>query len=312
MIYSRIAATGAYLPTRIVSNDELSKTVDTSDTWIVERTGISQRHIANDAETTVFMGCAAAQQALDTAGLLAQDIDMIIVASCTSEKNFPSTACLIQEALGVPPCPAFDVQAACSGFLYALNVADQSIRSGQAARVLLIGTEVMTRLVDWNDRRTCVLFGDGAGAVLLEASTVPGLVRVNLGADGRHKEVLYVDRKPECRIQMQGNVLYKVAVQVLDKALRQLLFDTGTDLASIDWMIPHQANVRMIQATAEKLGLPMERVIITLNQHANTSAASIPLALDWGIRQHSIVRGQRLLFEAVGAGLTWGAALLDY
>ncbi len=312
MIYTRIASTGAYLPTRIVSNDELAQSVDTSNTWIVERTGIEQRHIANPSETTVFMGTEAAKQALETAGLDASDLDMIVVATCSAEKNFPSTACMIQEALGIPMIPAFDIQAACSGFLYGLSVVDQFIRSAQAKRILLIGTEVMTRLVDWNDRKTCVLFGDGAGAVLLEANELPGIVKIQLGADGRHKDVLYVDKSPECFIQMQGNVLYKVAVQVLDKALRQLLDDTQTDLSTIDWMIPHQANARMIQATAEKLGLPFERAMITLNQHANTSAASIPLALDWGIRQQKIKRGQRLLFEAIGAGLTWGTALLQY
>ena len=312
MIYTRIASTGSYLPTRIVLNDELAQSVDTSNAWIVERTGIEQRHIANAQETTVFMGAEAAKQALEIAGISASDIDMIIVASCTAEKAFPSTACLIQEALGVASIPAFDIQAACSGFMYALSVSDQFIRSGQAKRVLLIGVEVMTSLVDWTDRRTCVLFGDGAGAVLLEASETPGLIKIQLGADGRHKDVLYVDKGPGCFVQMQGNVLYKVAVQVLDKALRQLLDDTKTDLSSIDWMIPHQANARMIQATAEKLGLPFERVMITLNQHANTSAASIPLALDWGIRNQKIKRGQHLLFEAIGAGLTWGTGLVKY
>nr|MBP6104793.1 ketoacyl-ACP synthase III [Gammaproteobacteria bacterium] len=296
MIYTRIASTGSYLPARRVSNDELAQSVDTSHAWILERTGIEQRHIANDQETTVFMGTEAAKQALETAGVSASDIDMIIVASCTAEKIFPSTACLIQEALGVASIPAFDIQAACSGFIYALNVSDHFIRSGQAKRVLLIGVEVMTRLVDWTDRRTCVLFGDGAGAVLLEASEAPGILKIQFGAEGRHKEVLYMDKAPGSFIQMQGNVLYKVAVQVLDKAIRQLLDDTNTELSSIDWMIPHQANARMIQATAEKLGLPFERVMITLNQHANTSAASIPLAFDWGIRQQKIKRGQHLLF----------------
>ncbi len=312
MIYTRIASTGAYLPTRMVSNDELAQSVDTSHAWILERTGIEQRHIANAQETTVFMGTEAAKQALETAGISASDVDMIIVASCTAEKIFPSIACLIQEALGVASIPAFDIQAACSGFIYALNVSDHFIRSGQAKRVLLIGVEVMTRLVDWTDRRTCVLFGDGAGAVLLEASEAPGILKIQLGAEGRHKEVLYADKTPGSFIQMQGNVLYKVAVQVLDKAIRQLLDDTNTELSSIDWMIPHQANARMIQATAEKLGLSFERVMITLNQHANTSAASIPLALDWGIRQQKIKRSQRLLFEAIGAGLTWGTALVQY
>ena len=323
MIYSKILSTGSYLPKRIVSNETLSTQVDTSHAWIVERTGIEQRHIADISETVVFMGAEAAKQALNKAGLKATDIDLIVVATCTPDKVFPSSACLIQASLGVS-CAAFDVQAVCSGFIYGLCVVDQFIKTGQAKRALLIGSEAMSRLVDWTDRRTCVLFGDGAGAVILEASDTPGVLCTRLGADGAYQDVLYTNgsgydgfgragtEEASPYIQMQGNLLYKIAVKVLDKALHEILEEQHMTLSEIDWLIPHQANLRMIQTTIEKLGLPMEKVIITLDKQGNTSAASIPLALDWGIEQQKIKRGQRLLLEAIGGGLTWGTALVNY
>lgn len=312
MIYSKIVSTGSYLPQRVLSNEALSTQLETSHAWIVERTGIEQRHIADTAETVVFMGTTAAQRALDKAGLKAADIDLVVVATCTADKVFPSSACLIQAGLGIPPCAAFDLQAVCSGFLYGLSVVDQFIKTGQAKRALLIGSEVMSRLVDWTDRRTCVLFGDGAGALILEASHKPGVLCSRLGADGTYQDVLYTNKEPGSFLQMQGNLLYKTAVKVLDKALCEILEAHRLGPADIDWFIPHQANLRMIQTTVEKLGLPMEKVIITVDKQGNTSAASIPLALDWGIEQQKIKPGQRLLFEAIGGGLTWGTALVNY
>lgn len=311
-MYSKIVATGAYLPEKSVTNDDLANTIDTSHEWIVERTGIESRHIANEEETVVVMGQRAAQQALDRAGWSADDIDMVVVATCTPDKTFPSTACLIQQALGIPPCGAFDVQAVCSGFIYGLSVVDQFIRNGKAKRVLLVGVEKMSKVLDWQDRSTCILFGDGAGAVLLEASETPGILDTQLSADGNHKEVLFLDKEPESTVQMQGNALFKLAVNLLDKAAVSMLEANQLEGSQIDWFIPHQANVRIIKATAEKLGLPMEKVILTLAKQGNTSAASIPLALDSGIQSGQLKRGQLLLLEAIGGGLTWGTALVRY
>jgi len=313
MIFSKIVSTGAYLPQKIVTNDDLAKTIETSDEWIVGRTGIRKRHLSDESETTVEMGCRAAKQALETAELSAKDIDMIVVATTTPDKNFPSTACLIQEKLGIPPCPAFDMQgAACSGFVYGVSVIDQFIRNGMVKRVLLIGSETLSRVVDWTDRKTCILFGDGAGAVIFEASAIPGIIGTRLSADGRQKDILFLDNTPDACMQMQGNSLFKFAVNILDKVAIQTLEEHNLSIGDIDWLIPHQANVRIIQATAEKLGLSMERVILTLADHGNTSAASIPIALDRGIRDHKIQRGQLLLLEAIGGGLTWGTALIRY
>jgi 3-oxoacyl-[acyl-carrier-protein] synthase-3 len=311
-LFTRIQATGAYLPATILSNAELSKRVDTSDEWIVERTGIKQRHIANATETTSQMGIVAAQQALETAGITGAEVDMVVVATCTPDKIFPSTACLIQQALNIPPCPAFDIQAACSGFIYGLSVVDQFIRAGTVKRALLIGSEVMSRIVDWQDRRTCILFGDGAGAVLLEASATPGILSSELGADGRQKDILFVDNQPGSYIQMQGNSVFRLAVNMLDQEAQKALKSNQLTVKEIDWLVPHQANIRIIKATAEKLGLPMEKVVLTLQDHGNTSGASIPLALDAAIREGKIQRGQHLLLEAFGGGLTWGTALIKY
>lgn len=312
MIYTRIVSTGAYLPKASLSNAELSKTVDTSHEWIVDRTGIESRYIANTDETTTMMGVWAAKQALETASILPEEIDMIVVATCTPDKFFPSTACLIQQELGIPNCAAFDISAACSGFMYGLSVVDQFVRSGIAKRPLLIGTEAMSRVLDWKDRRTCILFGDGAGAVLLEASETPGILGTHINADGRQKEILYLDNLPDASIHMQGNAVFKLAVKRLDEIAGNMLATHNLSIADLDWLVPHQANIRIIKATAEKLGLPMEKVIITLPSQGNTSAASVPLALDYGVRSGKIKRGQHLLLEAFGGGLTWGSALIRY
>jgi 3-oxoacyl-[acyl-carrier-protein] synthase-3 len=312
MIFSRILATGTYLPKTILSNDDIAKRVDTSHEWILERTGIEARHIAEDFETTASMGACAARSALQIAQISTKEIDMVIVATCTPAKVFPSTACLIQQELGIPPGPAFDIQAACSGFIYGLSIVDQFIRSGIVKKALLIGSEVMSRVVDWQDRRTCVLFGDGAGAVLLEAALQPGVLSTYISADGRQKDILYLENHKEATIQMQGNSLFKLAVNMLGEVALKTLIENNLTVSDIDWLIPHQANIRIIQATAEKLGLPMERVIVTLGSQGNTSAASIPLALDAAIRQQKIQPGQHLLLEAFGGGLTWGTALIRY
>ncbi len=312
MNYSKILGTGSYLPKKILTNEELSKTVETSHQWIVERTGIAARHIASTTETTTRMGTIAAKKALEAADLSPKDIDMIVVVTCTPDKFFPSTACLIQQELGIPPCPAFDVQAACSGFIYGLSVIDQFVRSGMAKRPLLIGSEVMSKLVDWQDRRTCVLFGDGAGAVAFAASDEPGILSTEIGADGYQKDILYVDNKPGAFIQMEGSAVFKLAVMKLEEVASKTLKNNHLTVHDIDWLVPHQANIRIIKATADKLGLPMERVIITLTEHGNTSGASVPLALDAGIRSGKIKRGQHLLLEAFGGGLTWGTALIRY
>lgn len=312
MKYTRVIGTGAYLPQKSLSNTELSTRVETSHEWIVDRAGIESRHIASETETTTMMGVAAAKQALEMAGVLPEAVDMIVVATCTPDKFFPSTACLIQEKLGIPPCPAFDISAACSGFMYGLSVIDQFVRSGMVKKPLLIGSEVMSRLLDWQDRRTCILFGDGAGAVLFEASDTPGILGTHINADAKQKDILYVDNQPGACIQMQGGAVFKAAVNCLDKIAGEMLAAHGLTVAALDWLVPHQANIRIIKATAEKLGLSMDKVIITLPTQGNTSGASIPLALDHGIRSGKIKRGQHLLLEAFGGGLTWGSALIRY
>lgn len=311
MMYTRIMGTGAFSPEKVLSNDELAKSIETSDEWIRSRTGIARRHIAAATDTSASMGALAAKQALEAAGLLPSAIDMIVVATSTPDKIFPSTACLIQEALGIPPCPAFDIQAACSGFIYGLSVVDQFIRSGMIKKALLIGTEVMSRTLDWQDRRTCILFADGAGAFVCGASDTPGILGTHINADGRQKDILFLGNFPGT-IQMQGNAVFKLAVNRLHEVAAQTLKEHHLSIEDVDWLIPHQANIRIIQATAEKLGLPMERVILTLEDQGNTSAASIPFALDFGIRSGKIKSGQHLLLEAFGGGLTWGTALLRY
>ncbi len=312
MNYTRFVSTGAYLPEATLSNTELSKTVETSHEWIVERTGIESRHIASHSETTTLMGALAAKEALETAGVSPKDVDMIVVATCTPDKFFPSTACLIQEALCIPNCPAFDISAACSGFMYGLSIADQFVRSGMAKRPLLIGTEAMSRVVDWQDRRTCVLFGDGAAAVLLEAAETPGILGTHMSADGHHKDILSLDNVEGACIYMEGGAVYKQAVRRLGEIATNMLAEHQLSVEDLDWLVPHQANVRIIQATAERLGLPMEKVILRVATQGNTSAASVPLALDYGIRSGQIKRGQHLLLEAFGGGLTWGSALVRY
>ncbi len=321
-IYARIMATGSALPERVVTNAELEATVDTTDEWIRSRTGIRQRHIAADGQTTGDLAFAAAQQALADAGVKASELDLIILGTTTPDIIFPSTACLIQHRLGANGCAAFDVNAACSGFMYALGIADKFIRSGQSKKVLVMGAETLTRMIDWNDRQTCVLFGDGAGAVVLEASSEPGILATCLHADGGYKHLLYnpvgvsvgFTDEPNhgVRINMSGREVFKVAVKTLDSLVVETLAAAGMQESQIDWLIPHQANLRIIEATAKRLNMPMERVIVTVDKHANTSSGSVPLALDHAVRSGKVKRGQTLLLEAFGGGFTWASALLRY
>lgn len=322
-IYARIAGTGSYLPERVLTNEELSKRVDTSDEWIAARTGIRQRHIAADGETTGDLGYHAAVRALESAGVAAAELDLIVLGTTTPDLIFPSTACLIQHRLGAAGCPAFDVNAACSGFVYALTVADKFIRSGAAKTALIIGSETLTRMVDWDDRTTCVLFGDGAGAVVLKADTETGILSTHMHADGGKKELLWNpvgvsvgfkehEKNAGVRINMAGSDVFKHAVKALDSVVEETLEANGLDRHDIDWLIPHQANLRIIEATAKRLDMPMDRVVVTVDKHGNTSSGSVPLALDAGIRSGKIQRGQLLLLEAFGGGFTWGSALLRY
>ena len=322
--YARIAGTGSYLPPDRVTNQDLVERlardgIETSDEWIVERTGIRARHYVGRGTTSSQLGVLAARHALDAAGCTAQDIDLIICATSTPDMVFPSTACLIQRDLGVQGCAAFDVQAVCSGFIYALTVADAMIRTGAARRALVIGSEVFSRLIDFSDRATCVLFGDGAGAVVLEASEAPGIVASRLHADGSHAGILNVPGQiaygtivGDPTLKMDGQTVFKLAVSVLDQCAHEVLNLAGRAPDSIDWLIPHQANLRIMFGTARKLHLPKEKVIVTVDQHGNTSAASIPLALDEGVRSGRIQRGQSLMLEGVGGGFTWGAVLVAY
>jgi 3-oxoacyl-[acyl-carrier-protein] synthase-3 len=322
-VYARIAGTGSFLPEKVLTNGELSKIVDTSDEWIAARTGIRQRHIAAEGQTSGDLGYEAAVRALEAAGVEASELDLIVVGTTTPDLIFPSTACLIQHRLGANGCPAFDVNAACSGFIYALTVADKFIRSGAAKTVLVIGTETLTRMIDWSERTTCVLFGDGAGAVVLKADTETGILSTHMHADGGKKELLWnpvgvsVGFKPEeknagVRILMTGNEVFKHAVKALDSVVEEALEANGLDRHQIDWLIPHQANLRIIEATAKRLDMPMERVIVTVDKHGNTSSGSVPLALDEAVRTGKVQRGQLLLLEAFGGGFTWGSALLRY
>jgi 3-oxoacyl-[acyl-carrier-protein] synthase-3 len=322
--YSRIAGTGSDLPPRRLSNADIvdllaARGVETSDDWIVERTGIRARHFVADDVHASDLATAAAQRALEAAGRSAADVDLIIVATSTPDMIFPSTASIVQRKLGAFGCPAFDVQAVCSGFIYALSVADAMIKAGSASRALVIGSEVFSRLLDFDDRTTCVLFGDGAGAVLLEASEQPGVVATKLHADGRHLEILCTPGTVnggkifgDPLLKMDGPAVFKLAVGVLGDVANEVLALAGRTTSDVDWLVPHQANIRIMQSTARKLKLPAERVVVTVAEHGNTSAASIPLALDVAIRSGQIQRGQRLLLEGVGGGFTWGAALVDY
>jgi 3-oxoacyl-[acyl-carrier-protein] synthase III len=322
-VFSRIAGTGSYLPEKVLTNDDLAKFVDTSDEWIASRTGIRERHIAAEGETTGDLGYHAAVRALEAAGVDAKELDLIIVGTTTPDLIFPSTACLIQHRIGADGCPAFDVNAACSGFVYALTVADKFIRSGAAKTALVIGSETLTRMVDWSDRTTCVLFGDGAGAVVLKADAETGILSTHMHADGGKKELLWNpvgvsvgfkldEENAGVRINMSGNDVFKYAVKALDSVVEETLQANGLDRHAIDWLIPHQANLRIIEATAKRLDMPMERVIVTVDKHGNTSSGSVPLALDEAVRSGKVQRGQLVLLEAFGGGFTWGSALLRY
>ena len=313
MIHSAITGTGSCLPERVVTNQELEETVDTTDEWIRERTGILQRHIAGEKETTASMGAKAAREALDAAGLSPDGVDMIVLATTTPDRIFPSTACHIQRELGTPVCPAFDVQAVCSGFIYGLDIARRFIMTGGGDTVLVIGSEVLSRIVDWSDRSTCVLFGDGAGAVVLQARDEPGILSTHLHADGRYDHLLQVS--PEVNgafIEMKGNEVFRMAVNTLGRIVDETLEANQMDRHEVDWLVPHQANHRIIAATARKLDLPMERVVVTVDQHGNTSAASVPLALNQAVRDGRIQPGDVLMLEAFGGGFTWGSALIRY
>lgn len=322
MIYARIAGTGSFLPEKVVTNHDLEKTMDTTDAWIQERTGIKRRHIAGDGETTSSIGLEAARRAMQEADVSTEDIDLIIVATTTPDKIFPSTACIIQRQLGVRTGPAFDLQAVCSGFVYALDVANRFIKTGGAKTALVIGSETLSRIVNWEDRSTAVLFGDGAGAVVLQQSDEPGILATHIHADGQYEELLQVrsgisvgyddTRAGNAFIEMNGNAVFRRAVASFDNIARETVADLGGTLSDIDWFVPHQANMRIIKAAAKRLDMPMERVIATVDEHANTSGASIPLALDVAIRDGRIKRGQNLLLAAFGAGFTWGSAMLKY
>ena len=316
MNYSQIAGTGAYLPEKILSNaDLIKKGVDTTDEWIVTRTGIRERHIIAADDSTSSMATAAAKKALQAASCSANDIELIIVATSTPDKYFPSTACLVQANLGVDGCPAFDVVAACAGFNYALSVADQFIRNGQIKTALVIGSESMSTIINWEDRSTCILFGDGAGAVVLKAAQEPGIISTHLHAAGSYKDMLYLGtglREEKAHLVMQGNEVFKIAVNKLSAILEETLKANQIKASEIDWLIPHQANLRIIKAMAKKLAMPLEKVVVTVDRHGNTSAASVPLALDTAVRDGRIQRGQLLLMESFGAGFAWGSALVRY
>lgn len=322
MTYSRIAGTGSYLPANIVTNEDLEARLETSDEWIRSRSGIKRRHIAADDQFTSDMGLIAANNAMDMAAIKASDIDLIVVATTTPDKVFPSTACIIQRKLGIHGCAAFDIHAACAGFVYALDVANRFIRTGGAKKALVIGSETYSRILDWNDRTTCVLFGDGAGAVVLEASDTPGIMSSHIHADGQFEELLHVPagisngydivRAESAFIQMSGHEVFKKAVSTLDAMARETLDLNNIPHSELNWFVPHQANLRIIKAAAKKLEIPMDRVVVTVDEHANTSSASIPLALDTAVRDGRIQRGELVLFEAFGAGFTWGSTLLRY
>lgn len=318
MTYARITGTGSYLPERTMTNHDLEKIVDTSDEWIRDRTGITERHIAADDERTCDLAEKAARAALEAAGKSTADIDLIIVATTTPDRVFPSTACLLQQRLDIHGCAAFDVQAVCTGFVYALGIADKFIRTGAAKCALIVGAETLSRILDWNDRTTCVLFGDGAGAVVLEASDEPGILSTHLHADGSYEHLLTVpvgvtdgmERLADAYITMKGNEVFKMAVNTLGRIVDETLQANQMAKSDINWLVPHQANIRIIQATAKKLRMDMDQVVVTVDKHGNTSAASVPLALDTAVRDGRIKQGETLMLEAFGGGFTWGSVLL--
>ncbi|HSM69110.1 MAG TPA: beta-ketoacyl-ACP synthase III [Xanthomonadales bacterium] len=323
MKYSRIAGTGSYLPEKVLTNADLEKMVDTTDKWIQERTGIRERHIAAPGETTGDMAFVAAQRAMEAAGVDPSEIDLLILGTTTPDLVFPSTATLLQKRLGLPECGAMDVNAACTGFIYALSIADKFVRLGDAGKALVIGAETLTRMVDWTDRGTCVLFGDGAGAVVIEASDEPGILSTHIHANGDYADLLGTDvgvsrgfkehaARAGITIQMKGNEVFKVAVRTLGRIVDETLEANQMDKSDLHWLIPHQANLRIISATARKLGMSDEQVVITVDRHGNTSAASVPLALDEAVRAGRIKRGETMLLEAFGGGFTWGSALIRY
>jgi 3-oxoacyl-[acyl-carrier-protein] synthase-3 len=319
MKQARIIGTGSYLPAKVLTNTELEKLVETSDEWIVERTGIRERHIAGEGELTSDLALRAAERALEAAGIDAAEIDLIVVATTTADRIFPGTACILQAKLGIENgCPAFDVQAVCSGFVYALTVANNFIRAGQAETALVVGAETLSRITDWTDRGNCILWGDGAGAVVLRAGDEPGrgIISTHLHSDGRYQDLLFVDggvslkKEGECYMRMSGNAVFKMAVKTLDAIVDETLAANGLAKSDVHWLVPHQANIRIIQATARKLGMGMDRVVVTVDRHGNTSAASIPLALDTAVRDGRIKPGEMVLMEAFGGGFTWGSVLV--
>jgi 3-oxoacyl-[acyl-carrier-protein] synthase III len=322
MTYSRIAGTGRYLPEQVLTNFDLEKMVDTTDEWIRTRTGVERRHCVAPDQTTSDMCVEAATVAMESAGVGPADIDMVIIGTTSPDLIFPNVGTLVQHRLGIPACPAVSMEAACTGFIYALTTADKYIKAGEVKRALVIGAECITKLIDWKDRNTCVLFGDGAGAVILERSGEPGILATHLGADGQYRDLLYYPVGPskdlakagtdEAAIMMTGKDVFKVAVQKLGDVASRTLEAAGVATDELDWLVPHQANIRIIQATAKRLGLPMEKVIVTVQDHGNTSAASVPLALDVGVRDGRIKRGQLVLMEAFGGGFTWGSVLMRF
>ncbi|MEK6596669.1 MAG: beta-ketoacyl-ACP synthase III [Pseudomonadota bacterium] len=318
-MYSRIIGTGSYLPEKILTNHDLESMVDTSDEWIRTRTGITQRHIARDDQVASDLALYASQNAMKAAGVTHKDIDLIIVATTTPDMIFPSTACILQNKLGIENCPAFDVQAVCSGFVYALATADMFVSSGKCRNALVVGSEIYSKILDWNDRSTCVLFGDGAGAVILSQSDQPGILSTHLHASGSYSNILSVPGsisggkvQGTPYINMEGTTVFKFAVKVLEEVVQEAVTENNLQTADIDWLIPHQANIRIIQSTAKKLGIPMDKVVVAVDKHGNTSAASIPLALDIAVRDGRIQPGQLVLLEGVGGGFTWGAVLLRW
>lgn len=320
MTYSKIVGTGRYLPEKILTNFDLEKMVDTTDEWIRTRTGVERRHAVAEDQTTSDMCVEAAKIAIEDAGINVTDIDMVVVGTTTPDLIFPNAATLVQHRLGIPPCPCIGMEAACTSFVYALTTADKYIKAGEAKCVLVIGAECITKIVDWNDRNTCVLFGDGAGAVIVKPSEEPGILATHIGADGQYKDLLYYPvgaskdlakaGTDEAAIMMAGSEVFKVAVKTLGNVATEVLEKAGVSQDEVDWLIPHQANIRIIQATAKRLNLPMEKVILTVQDHGNTSAASVPMALDVGIRDGRVKSGQLLLLEAFGGGFTWGSILL--
>jgi 3-oxoacyl-[acyl-carrier-protein] synthase-3 len=315
MNFSQIIGSGSYLPDRVLTNQDLEKMLDTTDEWITTRTGIKQRHIIADDQVTSDMAYEASKKALQDANLVAQDIDLIILATTTPDKIFPSTACTLQAKLDIPECPAFDVQAVCSGFIYALSIAEKFIKTGTSTTALVVGADAMSRITDYKDRSNAILWGDGAGAVILTKSNEPGILSTHIHAQGKYEDMLHVPRRQDGEldtIEMQGNQVFKMAVNTLDAIVDQTLDANQLKKSDIDWLVPHQANIRILDATAKKLSMSMDKVIVTIDKHGNTSAASIPLAFDEGIKAKKIKKGQIVLMEAFGGGFTWGSALIKY